>query len=63
MIKAFHWQLCKEIKCDHSSKYYMHNPESVAENETPEGFLDTNGSPNLGQTSRSCNNLQKKRVC
>ena len=43
----------------------MHNPTSVLENEThtPLGFWDTNGSPNLGQTTRPHNNPQKKRTC
>ena len=27
------------------------------------GFEHTNGSPNLGQTTTSYNNLQKKRTC
>ena len=27
------------------------------------GFWDTNWSPNLGQTTRSYNNQQKKRTC
>ena len=29
--------------------------------QTPLGYRDTNGSPNLGQTTRSCNNQQKKK--
>ena len=32
--KVFRWELCKEFKFDHKSKWYMHNPESVLENET-----------------------------
>ena len=37
-------------------------PTSVLENETqtPMGFGQTNGSPNLGQMSRRYNNQQKK---
>ena len=31
--------------------------------QNPLGFWDTNGSPNLGQTTRPCNNQQKKRTC
>ena len=29
--------------------------------QTPMGFRDTNGSPNLGQTTRSYNNQKKKK--
>ena len=32
--------------------------------QTPQGFWDTNGQPNLGQTTRPCNNhQQKERTC
>ena len=31
--------------------------------QTPLGFWDRNGSPNLGQTTRLYNNQQKKRTC
>ena len=31
--------------------------------QTPLGFWDTNGSPNLGQTTRLYNNERKKRTC
>ena len=31
--KVFHWELCKKFKFDHTNKWYMHNPESVLENE------------------------------
>ena len=55
----------------------MHNPKSVLENETHKllRFLDTNGSPNLGQTDRSSagqqqqqqqqrnEKLQDRRIC
>ena len=27
------WELCKELKFRHANKWYMHNPESVQENE------------------------------
>ena len=41
----------------------MHNPESVLENETHKflwHFLDTNGLPNLGQTTGPYNHQQRK---
>ena len=32
--KVTHWEMCKEFKCDHSNKWYMHNPASVIENDS-----------------------------
>ena len=32
--KVIHWELCKKLNFDHSTKWYMHKPESVLENET-----------------------------
>ena len=29
-----YWELCKKLKFDHTNKWYMHNPESIPENET-----------------------------
>ena len=34
MGKVIHWELCKKMKIDHPNKWYMHNPDSVQENET-----------------------------
>ena len=34
MSKVIHWELYKKLKFDHTNKWYMHNPESVLENET-----------------------------
>ena len=31
--------------------------------QTPQGFWDTNGSPNLGQTTRLYDKQPKKRIC
>ena len=31
--KVIHWELGKNLKFDHTNKWYMHNPESVLENE------------------------------
>ena len=30
---VIHWELCKKLKFGHTNKWYMHNPESVRENE------------------------------
>ena len=32
--KVIHWELCKKLKFDHATYWYMHKPESVQENET-----------------------------
>ena len=31
---VIHWELCKKLKFDHTTKWYMHKPESVQVNET-----------------------------
>ena len=31
--KVIHGELCKKQKFDHSTKWYMHKPESILENE------------------------------
>ena len=33
--KVIHWELCKKMKFDHMNKWYMHNTESILENEIP----------------------------
>ena len=40
--KVIYRELCKKWKFDHTNKWYMHNPESVLENDaqTPLGFWD-----------------------
>ena len=32
--KVIQWEMCKKFKFDHTNKWYMHNPESVQENDT-----------------------------
>ena len=32
--KVIHWEMCKKLKCDHTNKWYIHNPESVLEKDT-----------------------------
>ena len=34
VIKVIHLELCKKFKFDHTNRWYMHNPESILENET-----------------------------
>ena len=33
MGKVIHWELYEKFEFDHTNKWYMHNPESVLENE------------------------------
>ena len=30
---VIHWELCKKLKFDHTNKWYMHNSESILEND------------------------------
>ena len=63
VAKGIHWESCKKLKFDHTNKWYMHNTQSVLENEMHKhlGFWDTNGSPNLGQTTRPNKNQPKEK--
>ena len=38
--KVIHLELCKKFKFDYTNKWYMHNPESVLENETHKLLCD-----------------------
>ena len=40
MGKGFHWEWCKKFTFDHTNKWYIHNPESVLENETQKLLWD-----------------------
>ena len=31
--KVIHWELCKELKFDRSTKWYMYKPDSIMVNE------------------------------
>ena len=49
------WELCKKLKFDPTTKWYMRNPAFIQENETPEilyNFWDTNGSTNPWRKAR-----------
>ena len=37
---GIHWELCKNLKVDHTNKCYIHNPESFQENETYKVLYD-----------------------
>ena len=40
MGKVIHWKLCKKQKFDHTTKWHMHKPEYVLENETHKVLWD-----------------------
>ena len=63
VVKMIHWELCKKFKFDHTKKIVYAQPRICPEEwnaQTPLGFWDTNGSSNLGQTTRPSNNQQEK---
>ena len=39
--KVIHWELWKKLKFDHTNKWYMHNRESVLENDTNKFLWDS----------------------
>ena len=58
--KVIHWELCKKFKFDHTNKQYMHNPEWNTQKNSL-GFWDTNGSSNVGQTTRPTDSQQQQQ--
>ena len=38
--KVIHWEGCKKFEFDHKNTWFMHNPESVLENETHKNSLE-----------------------
>ena len=59
MRKVIPWKLSKKMKFDHTNKWYMYKPESSQKNKTQKLLWDTNGSPNLDQTTSPCDNQLK----
>ena len=60
--KVTYLDMCQKFKFDHTSKWYMHNPALVLENETYKLLWDFD-VPNLSQKTWPYNNQQKKRIC
>ena len=60
--KVIHWEMCMNFEFDHTSKWCMHNPAIVLENDTqtPMGLWRRDGSPNHGQKIWPYNNQLKK---
>ena len=38
--KVIHWEMCKKFKFDHTSKWYMHSPAPVLQNNTQKLLWD-----------------------
>ena len=61
--KMILWEFCKKLKFDFANKWFMHNPESIQENETHKLlFLRRNGSPNFGQTTSPSDSYKEKKI-
>ena len=70
--KVVYWELCKKFKFDHMNKWYMHNPESVLENETNKLLYDFDiqtdrlisaRRPNLIITKKKKKDLNTRGLC
>ena len=61
-----HWQLLKKFKFDHGNKWYMHNTESVLDNETHKALWyfeiqKDNRSLHSSHTTRPSDSQQQKK--
>ena len=56
-----HWELCKKLKFDHTNKCYMHNPESVPENEAHKLHWDFDAQADPQVTARLSGPIKKKK--
>ena len=61
--KGIDWELCKKLKFDHTSKWYMKKLGSIIKNEAQNSLRvwDSNKSPNPGQTTRPRDNKQTNK--
>ena len=66
LIYAWAKLVCEKVRIPSNSTKKNSKPRlkmRLETQKTPLGFRDTNGLPNLGQTTRSYNNEQEKRIC
>ena len=70
--KVIHWEMCKKFRFDHASKWYMHNPAPVLENNTHKLLWDLDiqtdyiisaRRPDLKIINKKKENLQNCRLC
>ena len=66
MINLMHWELYEKLKFDHTTKWYVHKPESIQENERHKIFWGFEiQTDNLIQLIRPDQVIiiKKKRTC
>ena len=67
MGKVIYWEMCKKFEFDHMNKWYMHNPESVLENDTHKLLWDFDIQTDHLISARSQDliiiNKKKKSTC
>ena len=68
--KVIHWEMCKELKFDHTNKWHMHNPAPIQENATHKLLWDIQTDhlisarrPDLIIINKKKENLQNSRLC
>ena len=62
--KMIHWELCKKFKFDHYKKMVYAQPgirPRKWDAQSSLGFWDTDGSSNLGRTTRPCESQQQQQ--
>ena len=60
--KVVHWQLCKKLKFDHITKYYMHKQESVQEKIPWDFEVQTNHLIPTRKTNQVIINKKKEKL-
>ena len=59
LVKMIHWEMCKKFKFDHT-KWYIHNPASVFENDTLLWDFDIQTDHLISARRPTINNNNKK---
>ena len=57
------WKLCKSLKFDHTTKWYIHKPESVQENENHKILWDSEIQTDSQIPARLRVDQQETRIC
>ena len=69
---AIHWEMCRKFQFDHKTKWNMHNPAPVLENDSHKVLWDVNiktdqlipaRTPDLIIINKKRGNLQNCRLC
>ena len=59
--KVIHWELCKQMKFDHTDRWYMYNSESTLEYEIQTDNLISAWRPNLVIVNKKKKKKEKKK--